>query len=124
MLRMGYMKYIYQNDVLTFAQVQQTAIDLNEPIIEEVRKHFEVNLDGFQEYQMDQLITDGKPSVSVLSLVDLVTDACQEGCVGKPAIYLKNKEGFILYQQASGEHVLLTITKPLGRWGMVKKEKH
>ena len=124
MLRIGYMQFIYQKDVLTFAQVQQTAVDLNEPIIEEVKNHFEVNLDGYQEYQLDQLINDGKPSKSVLSLVDLATNACQEGCVGRPAIYLKNKEGFILYQQANGEHVLLTITKPLDRWGIVKKEKH
>jgi hypothetical protein len=122
MLRVGYMQFLYKEDVLTFASVEQAADELNRPLIEELKSQFNVSLDGFQEIEPKELMSDSKPRVGALSLLDIVTTSCQDGCVGRPAIFLKNAEGYMLFQTASGEHHLLTLIKQNGRWLINKTE--
>lgn len=117
------MQFIYKQDIVTFAQINQTVENLNAPIVEEVINSFEVDLTAFQEIKMEELTSLGKPDVTRLSLIDLLTDSCQDGCTGRPAIFVQEDLGYIFYKEASGENVLLEINKNNERWHIAKIQR-
>lgn len=120
LLRVGYIQFIYQKNIVTFAQIDQTAQELNIPIIEEVKKSFDVNLDGYQEESTDDIINTGKTDVSSLSLLDIVYTSCKEGCYGRPAVYLNEDKGYIFYKNNEGENTLVEIIRDNDRWDITE----
>lgn len=120
LIRFGYMQLIYQKNIVTFAQIDQTAHELNRPIIDEVKNSFEVNLDGFQEESTDDIINSGKTDVASLSLLDIVYTSCKDGCYGRPAVYLHDDKGYIFYKNNDGENTLLEINRSGDRWKIIE----
>lgn len=120
MLRLGYMQFIYKQDILTFAYIEQALQSHNEPIINQVKTNFNVYLKHHQEITIEDLILNRKPDVSELSLIELLTNACQGGCTGRPALYVQTDHGYIFYKLENGEDVLLEINHEDGRWAIAK----
>ncbi|WP_147534734.1 hypothetical protein [Bacillus marasmi] len=120
LIRVGYMQLIYQKNIVTFAQIDQTAQELNIPIIEEVKKSFDVNLDRFREESTDDIINSGKTDVASLSLLDIVYTSCTDGCYGRPAVYLHENKGYIFYKNNKGENTLVEIKRYDERWDVVE----
>ncbi|NMD70496.1 hypothetical protein HHO41_09350 [Bacillus sp. DNRA2] len=116
LIRFGYMQLIYQKNIVTFVQIDQTAHELNRPIIDEVKNSFAVNLDGFKEESTDDIINSGKTDVASLSLLDIVYTSCKNGCYGRPAVYLHDDKGYIFYKNNDGENTLLEIIRSSDRW--------
>jgi phage host-nuclease inhibitor protein Gam len=115
-IRFGYMQFIYQNNIVTFAQMDQNVHELNAPIIEEVKKSFDVKIDDYTEVSTDEIINDGKTDVAALSLLDIVYSSCQKGCIGRPGIYLKDNNGYVFYKNSNGENLLIEIYKENNKW--------
>jgi hypothetical protein len=122
-IRLGIMQFIYQNDVVTFAQLDQTVRELNGPIIEEVKSSFDVNLKNFHEVNIDQVINSGNKDKSTLSLLDTMSTSCQEGCIGQPTAYLNETKGFLFYKNKDGDNFLLELKQENGIWEVVHKQK-
>lgn len=117
------MQLIYQNNIVTFAQMDQNVKDLNAPIIEEVKASFDVNLDNYNEVSTEDIINSGKTDVGSLSLLDIVYTSCQDGCYGRPAVYLQKSKGFVFYKNKDGEDTLAEIQRKNSRWAISKINK-
>ncbi len=115
-IRVGYIQFIYQNDLVTFAQMEQNAQELNIPIVENVKRSFNVELKGYTEVTTDEIINNGKSDVGSLSLLDIVYSSCQDGCVGRPAIFVKDDSGYVFYKNKTGENTLVEIKRTSDRW--------
>jgi hypothetical protein len=123
MLRVGYMNYIYQNNIVTFAQIDQKAKQQNNLMIEEVKNSFGVQLEQFREVNTEELILSGKTDAETLSLIDTVTTACEQGCIGQPVIYLHDSHGYIFLKNGSEQNVLVELKKQKDHWAQISKQK-
>jgi hypothetical protein len=123
MIRIGYMQFLYKHDVVTFVQMDQNLRELNAPIIAEVQKSFGIDLEGYKRVTTDEMIEGGKTDIGALSLLDIVYSSCQEDCIGKPGVFLKKKNGYILFKKKSGENGLIEIARENSRWKIVKTIK-
>lgn len=122
-MRVGYIQFIYQNDIVTFAQMEQSAQELNEPVIEHVKKSFHVEIDTYTEVTTDEIISNGKVDIGSLSLLDIVYTSCQNGCVGRPAVFLQNQHGYVFYKDKTGENLLVEINRENDRWRILHTQK-
>lgn len=116
LLRIGYMQFIYQQNIVTFAQIDQTVAELNVPILEEVKKRFDVNLDGYQQVLTDDIINSGKTDIASLSLLDIVYTSCKDGCYGRPSVYLHSEQGYVFFKNNEGKNTLLELKRNQDRW--------
>lgn len=123
LLRFGYMQIFYQQNVVSFAFVDQKANEENAKIIKEVKTKFNVNLDQFEEVDPEVLIYSGKSDVATVSLLDMLQKACQDGCIGQPAIYTRDEKGYVFLKNKQQENVLLKIAKFNDRWSEISADK-
>lgn len=122
LIRLGFIQFIYQNDIVTFAQMDQTVQELNASIIEEVKNSFEVDLENYSEVDVNDIINNGRKDISALSLLDLMSTSCQEGCIGQPTAYLQGDNGFLFFKKKNDENVLLELNKENDRWEVKKTQ--
>lgn len=115
-IRVGYIQFIYQNDMVTFAQMEQNVQELNVPIIENVKRSFHVELNDYKEVTTDEIINNGKTDVGSLSLLNIVYSSCESGCVGRPAIFVKDASGYVFLKNKIGENILVEIKRTNDRW--------
>jgi hypothetical protein len=116
-IRIGYMKLLYGNG--SISEKKQDAQAVNTDIIENIESSFNLNLHGFRQTDADELIDESKSDPSTLTLIELLTKTCANGCDGEPAAFLKIDHGYILYKEADGKNVALQIKKASDRWDIV-----
>lgn len=122
MIRVGYMSFIYQNNIVTLAHIDQKAKVQNTVMIAEVKKSFDIQLDQFRELSTEEIILSGKTDVETLSLLDTISSACEQGCLGQPAIYLHEAKGFVFLKNSDEQNVLIGIKKQKDRWVQISTQ--
>ena len=122
MIRVGYMSFIYQNNIVTLAHIDQKAKEQNNVMIAEIKDRFDIQLDQFREVSTEELILSGKTDVETLSLLDTITTACEQGCIGQPALYLHEAKGFVFLKNSEEQDVLIEIEKQKDHWVQISKQ--
>lgn len=122
LIRLGVMQVLYQNNIVTFAQLDQTVKELNIPIIQEVTESFDINLDRYSEVTKEQIINSGETDAGSLSLLDIMYSSCTDGCFGQPVAYIYQNKGYVFYRKENGDNILLDIKKDRDRWIIVKAQ--
>ncbi|MEW4282727.1 hypothetical protein [Priestia koreensis] len=120
--RIGYMKLIYDKRLPVMAQLDGAIEVMNTGMIDRVQTHFNINLDGYDAFGIDELIPLAKENPSALSLIEQMDKIYQEGCIGKPAAYVLDHKGYIFYRDAHGKNILLTLKEQQKEWHVITKK--
>ncbi|MGM9987972.1 MAG: hypothetical protein ACI35O_12195 [Bacillaceae bacterium] len=106
-VRVGYVTLFSEKDV----GLEEREIVVSDNVSVNMEKHFNLDLQDYYKYDMDDLIKVSEMDESVLSLIGLVNQACFKQCIGQPITYIKFNHGYIFYKDSSEMNVVLEIKK-------------